>query len=192
MRSQKTKLWLQALLSVLTASFLSLGVVQPSQAEEVTTAIIKEQIKGRGQVSLAIRIYDAETGGNLLLEDSKTVKIDHGQFVDTFGIPNRIIELHPQVFFEFAKSETPDKPLGEERMQFTASGGNSEFGTTAAATYTPARWTAVCYTCGGAFPRQVGAVATRSGGTNIQYWTGCSGTLANHTNDTRPMLCEMK
>lgn len=163
--------------------------------EETTEIIVKEASEATGPLEVLISVYDQPQGGTVLYQTTQTVEVSEGQFVEILSVPTALWAEHPQVFIAFAQATDPPVPLGDERMQFThpsarmTDHGLVPQGASPTAAAAAVYGAAVCYTCGGAFPFQTGAIATRIGGTNIERGPGCAGPLRRVTNDSRPFLC---
>lgn len=165
-------------------------------AAPLTSILVKDSINAKGWVPMVMAVYDAPEGGRVLYETTRSVDVRNRLFVDVLEVPSDILGGHSQVFVEFALAKSPQRPLRPQRMPFAVppsqqSPGVSIAGVRAVATVGTHVLAAesVCFTCGGAYPYQAGALATRSGGPNIERGRGCGGGLRTTTTDNRPFLC---
>jgi hypothetical protein len=167
---------------------------QPVQAqEEMTTMIfVKDYIDETEPVELVISVYDQPQGGMLLYQVTKSVTPEDGIFDDSIKVPSEILSRHPQVFVEFAKASSPSDPLSGERMQFAQRGVSSrDTQERADPPSQSADLISVCFTCGGQFPLEAGAINAGTGSHNHQRGPGCSGGLRDMV-DRRPRICEIR
>jgi hypothetical protein len=188
----------------MTARFLVLYMLilfLPIYASAGTTipVLVKESINANGQIPLTMTLYDAPKLGLNLYQTNKIVVVADREFVEIIEVPSEALQGRSKVYVEFTRVGFPLTPLNADRMPFaippsqqTATLTQGATVAQAAAFYEGAHVLAaesVCYTCGGAYPYQAGALATRSGGPNIERGRGCGGSLHTTTSDSRPFIC---
>jgi hypothetical protein len=178
---------------IVCLSAAQLATVQLVRAqEERTTIFVKEYIDEVEPVELIISLYDQSEGGALLYQLTQVVTPEEGIFDEPITVPAEILSQYHQVFIEFAKASSPSEPLAAERMQYTHRVIREDIhGTDIQPSDLPGRGSidvSLCFTCGGFYPREAGAISAGPGSHNHQRGPRCSGPLRNII-DRRPRIC---
>jgi hypothetical protein len=164
---------------------LSNKLIVPAQEPGMTSVwfkgwITKEGIAKEGTVSLVLKIYDLSNGGTKLYEATHEVEVTHGQYFAIIQVPSETIARSQTIWLEAASIEEKEVAF-EPRQSFAT---RAPLGAVPNTAYAGAM---LCYTCGGNFWYQTGAIPV-SEGNPTEWGASCSSPLQKRT-DYRPYLC---